>query len=792
MFCSNCGAEILQGARFCVKCGTPIAEEAPMVEEKKEEIPAAEEKKEETPAVEEKKEETPAVEEKKEETPAVEEKKEVPLLDLEEEPFVVAGSKPSKGAGTQINPLTKIIVAFICLVIVAAVAFIVVQFIIPMFGGKKPSISLFNGRDKQMVYMEDEDIYYLKDMTKPEKAIKIDRTRDMGILNGASFSEDGKYLYFYNRYDEGEYTLNRVKLSKLKKDGSNDKYIEEIASDVTSYSVSDAGVLYYMNEDSDLIEYKKGKERELESKVVAYKFSKNQSKVYCRLKDGEQEELCVVNLSSGESQKLDDEIDGFSNFYADEDMIVYYKNTKDSKIDVYTVKGTEAPVCVVEDASFVLGVDEETGTIYYEEYNMEEKTLYDFVNDTAAKEDEGIKEPTVRDGLKEVKEKKALNACLSSYEDKKYRTGKAKDLQEYYDQLYYDDEADLYYDYSNDYDKTYYYDDSAKKWYVYNEKTYQEKYKAFEKIADRIYLREDLKEMEYTISSSTVYSIVPGQDAKEICAGAKNAVLNSVNDMLIYSKAGEGFAKKDIKEIKSVSDLYDYVDEQYSQGTKTYYRIGAGEEQIFDIEGYVSVANGEEEGKLILSQYVPDKAKEKESDEDDEEVNYDESYVLNQGEYTLYYCEIAEGKVSKPESITDEAYASSAVWVDDALYYLAEADYDEGVIVNLYKYQNGESQKILEEVSTAITVTEDGHYVDSYDDLILYNSKGEDEKIAKDVTDYSYLKNNRIVYVADKDLYVYDGKEEIRITKDVQGFVVYIEQIGKDVYETRISYDYAY
>lgn len=748
MFCRSCGAEIAPGAKFCAKCGTPVVEAPSSIQDAGVQIPVTDKKEN-------------SVNQKVQPAEAVSAVGGLPPLVIEDP----KKTGPANSSSTS-NALTIVIVAVIVLVVIGLAVLIGIKVVIPML----------DKGEKQMVYMEDGDLYYLKDMTKPDKAIKVDSTRDMSYA-AAKFSEDGKYLYYYSEYDDSNYTytLNCVKLSKLKKSGDNDKYIEKIASDVESYEIADSGAVYYLDSDRKLIEYKNGKEKALQKHVDSYVFSKDQSMIYCDVSDGSDSssgELCVVDIAKGESKTIDDEIDGFSLFYSSNDFIVYYKYTGDAEyeeMDVYAVKGDKEPVCVVEDAWYVLEVDAENETIYYEKKNSSDKTLYDFVNDSKATEDEGVTEPVLRDALVEVSEDDALNACLSEYEQEEYLTGKKKDLKKYYEQMYYDDSEDLYYDYSEDYYDTYYYDEGSSKWYMYDSDLYDEKYDAYYAVADRINLRESLQESVYTVNEYDLYSVSLDQKAKEICTGASSISVSAKDKLAIYKKAGENIEKKDITEIESTGDIYDYLDTQYQESKTTYYRIGTGEEQVLEVEGDVYVADNSGDGKLVLSGY------------DSTGENYDE--------YIYYYCEVGDKKLSKLEQITDEGYGGAVKWLDGTLYYLSEYDSEEAV-ADVYRYKNGKSEKVLEEVSTTVAITEDGNYITSDGDLLLYNSSGKDERIAKDVLGYSYLAKDKIVYTADDDLYLFDGKEEIRIVKDVQGYVIYIQQMGKDVADYRLYYPY--
>lgn len=92
--------------------------------------------------------------------------------------------------------------------------------------------------------------FYLVDSLKKDGVFEIESARsDSFAYNLMSFSPDGKYLYYFTKYDgyEGTGTLCRARYDKLKEDGkNNDKYIEVVDKDVRlGLSFLDDGSLIY-------------------------------------------------------------------------------------------------------------------------------------------------------------------------------------------------------------------------------------------------------------------------------------------------------------------------------------------------------------------------------------------------------------------------------------------------------------------------------------------------------------------------------------------------------------------
>ena len=710
MFCKNCGNEIEENGKFCSVCGTAV-ETVPQMEQ----------------------------------AATLEEME--PVVDNS---ILANGRKKEVAISQKTNPFTVVII-FAVIAIFAGAIFLGIKLIGPMF----------DKRMDQMVYVQDEELYYLKDMSKPEKAIEIDKLRDIDWLYSSEFSQDGKYLFYYSECDDDNYyTLSRVNLTKLKANKDNDKYIEEIASDVQSYTISENDTIYYLDDKDSLVQYKNGKETVLEKDVQYFLLSEDKKTIFYYIYDDEKYEFASVNTSNGKITKIDDDILEFSSF-SENGYFVYIKSNKEDTVDIYVSDGLKQTNCVAENVYSVLTFDDSTGMVYYQTMEETEKPLYDFVDDTASESDAKIAEPDYKEGLVEVSEEEAFDACMSDWMREEYLTGKKKDLKKYYENLDYNEDFQMYYDYDIDTYENYYYDDSAQQWYFYDYDKYEEAYDKFAAISDRVYLRENLKEEEYTIRNYSVYGVSINQKAKEICTGVQSASVDIKNNLVLYSKAAEDFAKIDIMDIDYTDDVIEYLDENLDTSGDTYYRIGNGQEQKLDVEGYVYCVCASEDGKVVLGQY------------DDE--------------LTLYYTEVKNGKMSTSEKIAKDVVGESGQWIDGAFYYINDYDADDEY-GTLYKYENGKSTKIATKMSLSTFVTSDSRIITMDDDLLLYDMSGESKKIAKDVENYSYLSKDKIVYESKDDLYLYTNKEDkIRIAKDVQDYSIYIECINEDEKEYNVA-----
>jgi hypothetical protein len=263
MKCVKCGNELQPGARFCVYCGTPAAES---LKQTAETVPSPEEvaattsapvSTEEEPKTEVQR-ETP-VQPRTYEQPETTEQPQTynqPEMTAQPQPAYGQPEAPTQpGTPAQPQPAAQygdlyrapeeqkknkkgavaISVTFVVLlvVLIAAVAAIFLK-------GSSSGDSSYS-----LSYVKNGKVYYVKDIRKDDDGVVVTSIRnaddyDNGNLSG-TFTEDGKYLYFYNKMEDSTTgKLCRVEVSKLKADeDKNEDLIEELVSGVTSYTLLD-------------------------------------------------------------------------------------------------------------------------------------------------------------------------------------------------------------------------------------------------------------------------------------------------------------------------------------------------------------------------------------------------------------------------------------------------------------------------------------------------------------------------------------------------------------------------
>lgn len=335
MRCPKCGAALPEGAKFCGSCGarlTPPAEPTQQVTVK------------------------------------------APTLPVAPVPEEVTVVQPDLGAAAQKGPRGKLVgiaAAVVVLLVILAGLF----FVLGRGGsGKNTYVLLQDGK------------YELLSSLKKADLVEIASAKSEESTNGlVRFSKDGKYLYFFTKYDSDNYTgtLCRAEYAKLK-DGSskNDKYITTIASNIKPWFDetkngllyrNDAGTLYYYN-GSEAVQL--AKNAYVESNVD----SDTNEILYTRDNDDDTEDLYYVSLDKPEDQKkLDGKIDHTVST-GDLKNILYAKGSDEDGYALYRTSIDGEPEKITNKYQYCYK-DTTNGKFFYLKDTGKTVSLYDFVYD---------------------------------------------------------------------------------------------------------------------------------------------------------------------------------------------------------------------------------------------------------------------------------------------------------------------------------------------------------------------------------------------------------------------------
>ena len=719
MKCPNCGNDLIPGALFCASCGNKIPEELlnaaasvgeTPVESKPETVPVADENENTENVV-----TATAGEAGNTAQTAQTAASQIPMGAL-----VVPEMETDKKKKTR----TRLIGVAAVAVVVAAVG----------FGGFKVWNAMNPQLDKQMIYAKDGRLYFTPNVSKEKDPVEIYNAHDNETSYEIKYTKNQKYAFFLTD-SEDEQRLYRVNTQKLTSNESkNDKYIEEIDSGVTDFSVLGSDrILYYRDSNSGReLNFYDGKDtKEIDSKVKAQCHSGNV--VYYLRCEGHDDnyELYYYNLKTGKHGDIDECIE-----VADynENEILYSVSDGDT-CDIYKAKpGSEGTKIVSDVASDWTG-NLDAGVISYKREIKESKSYYDFVNDPYAAEDANATEPQMDDYLTEVDPEDVLDSyAYNNYLDDRsyfYSNDTSMDSITINDTSYYScySNSNVYYNYDND------------DFYLYDEDAYSEAYDDYYAAGNRDDLRDALKDLTFDSTSYDLFLYTSKGGEKKIAESILPIDSDPVNQIFLYRKAQDLGDEK----VCSIDDLYDASDvENYiynSDNDSSVYVNINGKEQ--DMKMTSVSMNCSEDGKTVM---VVDQ-----SDEDSNEL--------------IAYKK--KGDSLEKIGTVEKDYTTGSWYGND--YYYFDDNHD------FYIYSNGKSKKIAKDVKVA-ELEDDGNFMvfdvdSSYESSDLKVLKG-DEQIGKirDVGYYgaTYVDKNCIVYITnDGDLNVYDGEDSRKIDRDV-------------------------
>ena len=717
MKCPNCGNDLIPGALFCASCGNKIPEEllnaaAPVgetpVESKPETVPVADENENTENVV-----TATAGEAGNTAQTAQTAASQIPMGAL-----VVPEMETDKKKKTR----TRLIGVAAVAVVVAAVG----------FGGFKVWNAMNPQLDKQMIYAKDGRLYFTPNVSKEKDPVEIYNAHDNETSYEIKYTKNQKYAFFLTD-SEDEQRLYRVNTQKLTSNESkNDKYIEEIDSDVTDFSVLGSDrILYYRDSNSGReLNFYDGKDtKEIDSKVKAQCHSGNVV-YYLRCEGHDYNyELYYYNLKTGKHGDIDECIE-----VADynENEILYSVSDGDT-CDIYKAKPGSEGTKIVSDVAYNWNGDLDAGVISYRREIKESKSYYDFVNDPYAAEDANATEPQMDDYLTEVDPEDVLDSdAYNDYLDESgyfYEYDTSMDSITINDTSYYScySNSNVYYNYDND------------DFYLYDEDAYSEAYDDYYAAGNRDDLRDALKDLTFDSTSYDLYLYTSKGGEKKIAESILPIDSDPVNQIFLYRKAQDLGDEK----VCSIDDLYDASDvENYiynSDNDSSVYVNINGKEQ--DMKMTSVSMNCSEDGKTVM---VVDQ-----SDEDSNEL--------------IAYKKKGDS-LEKIGTVEKDYQVGS--WYGNDYYYFDDNN-------DFYIYSNGKSKKIAKDVKVA-ELEDDGTFMffDSDSESSELKVLKGDEQIGKirDVGYYgaTYVDKNCIVYITnDGDLNVYDGEDSRKIDRDV-------------------------
>ena len=755
MFCPNCGASLAEGSNFCGSCGCKLTKPAVPVE---------------------------PIEPPVQPAPA-------PAPEPVQPPKTEPAPSPKK-------PPVKLLLG-------AAAALVVVLALI--FGLK----ALLSGRSSgdAYVYLSDGHYELLSDLAKGD-AIEIASARsDSTSFDLVRFSPDGKYLYYFTKYDGYDLagTLCRAEYAKLK-DGSpkNDNYIETIASNVrnTYYILSD-GTLLYQNTDRTLYYYDGETSERLSKNVYDYYTDDSGHLVYLSGDDETGSALYSLSLAApGDKTKIDSNVSFIAySFHEINDLnnILYYKEEDDGSHTLYVAGLNKSAEKLAENAH-MLTLNGSRSYFMFE--NGKSLSLYDYVDDPYAAEDADLREPELEAfGTPVYSYKMVSGSNLSEDDFDELYTSCTRDLYWYGMSSWwcYSMEDALDHDWGDNTDGIHaatqrfidrfasqadedgyilvtdevkaalqeiqQYAENPEKswqwlWLCYNKyqsdtdydyDAYDEAYEQWYAAQARIELRAELQDPENAVQLKTLCRYENGA-VTIVCE-------NVVRTNVFYNDAALQYNTPDLlTETVALDDLYDYHD-AYA---------------LFwlDPEADNPIILTEDGSVCHFSSSAADTWAEA-CDSDDAYLYFAPGYVYLEASDGLSCAAISDGVIGSFKFLTDDA---DVRFQDGSTLYYFSNSYDSGDLpyVDLCACTDGVSTRLARDILVApIQLYDDGiilaytdYHASGYE-LTWIDPKDGQTYIADDVTQYLRVDKSMLLYLSDGDLYVYNGKEKTRVASEV-------------------------
>lgn len=765
MFCPNCGESIPDGSKFCGACGANLAELMG----------------------------------------------EYPVVGVPDGAAKDALMEPPPEQLELVQPKAKKDVKKFWIIgaAVAAVAVLVllVRGVASMLGG---------GGDNAFVYFANGKYELLTNLAKNTSIEIASGRNDDTYGNFLTFSPDGKYVYYYTKYDAstGAGTLSRAEYGKLKADSEkNESYIEVIATNVQlGFRLLEDGRLTYLNGDNTLYYYDGRDATQIAKSVNYYCTDKKGRLVYETGTYSDGYTLYGIYLNNPEDKiKLASNYSSVYNswsFYLDSDVggyldnIFYSKDDNDGGSALYVV-GFDKDAEKLGNNARMLG--DFNGKFYYA---VEDGavSLYNYVQDDFQVEDAGVAEPdrdnfqiptysydmittdsTPESGYGELytsctrslywlggstwwsysmgdalgvnwgDNSDALYSALQDFINKYQNLADADGYIPVTDEV----KADLQRINNTNPDPTNPNDANAWLELCFEKKqtgtttdyeAYNTALEQYNAVKDRILIREQLRNPENDYPLAAIYCYESGK-ISTISEGVL-AIADDYNGVILYRTADMVTDKLSIGSVASIYDVRSALDFGYeAQNHYVVLETGA--------TGHVSASAAGTMADVDNDYYVY--------------LYYvDGKVYMNDGDDALYAADISQDAIGSFNILTDEA---KILGVNGSTLYYAANLYtnNDYVYCDLYSVSGGESKRLVQDVIiNNLTLYSDGailaytDYRGNYGfELTMVSAKGEKTRIADDVTQFIRVDKSTLLYISDEDLYSYNGKEKVSLQRDV-------------------------
>ncbi len=342
MFCPNCGENVPDGSKFCSSCGVNLGEFAS--------VSGAMKANRETSAL--------------------------PASQVGQETAQAKSTLAKKKNGKRV--MVGLVAVAVVMVVVVVLG---IKALFSFFAGKVSANGYFS-KGNAYAYFSDGSYELITDI-KEGTSIEIASSRAEYASNYLlAFSPDGKYVYYYTKFDTSTVTgtLCKAEYGKLKEDPTkNDQYTEVIASNVCiGFEFLEDGTVLYTDDDSSLFFYN-GEDVSRIAKDVYYYYTDGAGKVAYVTGDYETGyTLYGVSLDHPDSERTLASHLSYISTAEDFDNILYVKQEEDYSQTLYVVGFDKDSQRLGRNVDIISTLDER---VYFTVKNGDTLKLYDYVED---------------------------------------------------------------------------------------------------------------------------------------------------------------------------------------------------------------------------------------------------------------------------------------------------------------------------------------------------------------------------------------------------------------------------
>lgn len=742
MFCRNCGKELPDSAKFCSGCGTPVISEvtAPGVEPPQPPV-------EETPV-------SPAPPAEEVPVPSASPTEDLTAPVVPVQPDAPQGEERVPAPVTKRRGVSGMVVIGLGAVAAIVVIVLLVKLFSGMGGGKRSQAFAYVNDDAELMYLAD-----LKEKTEP-----IEVTDEADSSTWVQFTPDGKTMYFV----DSRSALYKIAVSELKKDGRP----ERVSRDVTSFTVLKTGNVLYTRDGSrgtELNCYTGKEDFRITKECGSWDPSEDDKSVYYTEWDEDDETYTLYKMALKPDAQPEELLEGATTIYSDFDseVLVYGENdisvddvyaedTDRNTLTIYSCKPGGEPTELVEDICAITGLTVDGGKVsfYYMIEDQKEYSLYDMVSDAQQSSDASITaQELVRPSWYD-----------EYYPSEFYVEGNTVYFKDSQGNSFPIDTSELQASTGRPAAELYIWEvrpiaeANARERYDAALEEYNNKYEDWSAANSRNQIRESLKNESYTQRSYSIYHYNNAPADTPIATGVSINQMTGAPEqgIFLYKKANASEGKVcDLADLSYYREVFDYLNK--GSGDDSWYQNVGGTESVLELD---------DEQTAIIGVYA---------------LNGKEAVLelSEDGEYWLDAYSIGKTALTFANTVIDDEYSALELVTDakgnDVLYYFTDTDSENyGTLGDFNRYSGGKAEVLAKEVYTVRILDEDGaiYAVTDRDrngeELSLL--QGDKPTVINDELDGNvliFLDSKQLLYTADGDLYLWNGKEERRVAKDV-------------------------